>query len=152
MSAEFHLLLVEDSSPDVLILRRALADVGFRHRLTVLSDGEAAMTYLDRLGDISCSTDLIPDLVLLDLNLPGPSGSQILARLKNDPLLRTIPVVVMTTSGRDEDVWQSYQAGANTFIQKPGDFQRFRELAASFRRYWEETAIRPPRRPPPGDR
>ncbi|WP_169979453.1 response regulator [Tautonia rosea] len=152
MSAEFHLLLVEDSSPDVLILRRALADVGFRHRLTVLSDGGSAMAYLDRLSVPSCSPDLIPDLVLLDLNLPGPSGSQILARLKSDPLLRAIPVVVMTTSSRDEDVWRSYQAGANTFIQKPGDFQRFRELAASFRRYWEETAIRPPRRPPVGDR
>ncbi|MEW4566660.1 response regulator [Tautonia sp. JC769] len=152
MSAEFHLLLVEDSPPDVLILRRALADAGFRHRMTVLSDGEEAMTYLDRLGDPSCPTDLIPDLVLLDLNLPGPSGSEILARLKTDPILRTIPVVVMTTSGRDEDVWQSYQAGANSFIQKPGDFQRFRELASSFRRYWEETAIRPPRRPPTGDR
>ena len=72
------------------------------------------------------------------------------ARLKSDPMLRAIPVVVLTTSGRDEDVWRSYQAGANTFVQKPADFERYRELAATLRRYWEETATRPPHRPPEG--
>lgn len=148
MSAEFHLLLIEDSPSDVLIFRRALSSTGFRHRLTVLSDGESAMDYFDRLSLPSRPIELVPDLVLLDLNLPGPDGSQILSRMKGDPLLRSIPVIVMTTSGRDEDVWRSYQAGANTFVQKPADFERFRELAESIRRYWEQTATRPPRHPP----
>jgi CheY-like chemotaxis protein len=148
MSDEFHLLVVEDSPSDVLILRRALAGAGFRHRLTVLPDGEAAMAYLDRISDGSCPLELVPDLVLLDLNLPGPDGSQILARIKGDPLLRPIPVIVMTTSDRVEEVWKSYQAGANTFFQKPADFDRFLQLASSIRHYWEQSAMRPPRRPP----
>lgn len=148
MSAEFHLLLIEDSPSDVLIFRRALTSSGFRHRLSVLSDGIAAMDYLDRLCLPSRPVEIVPDLVLLDLNLPGPNGEQILSRMKGDPRLRSIPVIVMTTSGRDEDVWRSYQAGANTFVQKPADFERFRDLAESIRRYWDQTATRPPHSPP----
>ena len=123
-----------------------------RRRLALIGTTFIVVGGLMSLLDPAVKPDQANVARVLDLTLPGPSGSEILARLKTDPILRTIPVVVMTTSGRDEDVWQSYQAGANSFIQKPGDFQRFRELASSFRRYWEETAIRPPRRPPTGDR
>lgn len=148
MPAEFHLLLVEDSPSDVLIIRRALAEAGFSHRLTTLGDGASAMAYLDRLSDPSCPVHQVPDLVLLDLNLPGPDGGQVLLRIKGDPILRTIPVVVLTTSGRDEDVWRSYNAGANTYLQKPVDFEHYRDLAQILRNYWEQLATRPPRRPP----
>ena len=150
MPAEFHILLVEDSPSDVLIIRRALGEAGFPHRLSILSDGESAMAHLDHLADPSCPAEQVPDLVLLDLNLPGPDGAQVLSRLKDDPILRPIPVVVLTTSGRDEDVWLSYQAGANTYVQKPADFEGYRGLTASLRNYWYQTAIRPPRRPPGG--
>jgi chemotaxis family two-component system response regulator Rcp1 len=148
MPAEFHILLVEDSPSDVLIIRRALGEIGFPHLLTTLSDGASAMDHLDRLSDPSCPSEVVPDLVLLDLNLPGPDGGQLLRRLKGDPILRVIPVVVLTTSGRDKDVWQSYQAGANTFVQKPASFEHYRELALTVRNYWEQLATRPPRRPP----
>ncbi|QDV37482.1 response regulator [Tautonia plasticadhaerens] len=148
MPVEFHILLVEDSPSDVLIIRRALAEAGFTHRLSILGDGASAMACLDRLADPSTPADQVPDLVLLDLNLPGPDGGQLLLRIKTDTVLRTIPVVVLTTSGRDEDVWRSYHSGANTFVQKPADFQNYRELALTLRRYWEQLATRPPRRPP----
>ncbi|HEX8201615.1 MAG TPA: response regulator [Isosphaeraceae bacterium] len=88
---------------------------------------------------------------------PGPSsrsrpgsrrvdGLGVLAQLKADPHLRAIPVVVLTTSGRDEDVARAYQAGANTYIQKPAEYPRYRELVLSLKTYWLETALRPPRR------
>ena len=148
MSARFHILLVEDSPSDVLIIGRALREAGFDHLLTTLADGAAALDHLDQLSDPNCPADRVPDLVLLDLNLPGPDGGQVLARLKSDPILRAIPVVVLTTSGRDEDVWQSYQSGANTYVQKPADYGDYRDLVATFRRYWQQLATRPPRRPP----
>ncbi|RUL89352.1 response regulator [Tautonia sociabilis] len=150
MPHEFHILLIDDSPSDVLILRRALAELPIVLRLSTLADGVSAMVHLDRLSNPSTPADQVPDLVLLDLNLPGPDGAEILSRFKSDPLLRAVPVVVLTTSGRDIDVWRSYQAGANTFVQKPADFAGYRTLAETIGRYWERTATRPPRRPPSG--
>lgn len=148
MPAEFHILLVEDSAADVVIIGRALREAGFAHRLTVVDDGDDALAMADRLADPSCPAAEVPDLVLLDLNLPGPDGAQVLDRFKGDPLLRAIPVVVLTTSGRDVDVWRSYQGGANSYIQKPAEYPTYREFIATLRRYWQQTASRPPRRPP----
>ncbi len=147
MASEFHILLVDDSPSDVLIIERALREEQLEHRLTVLQDGRAALDYLLRLKDPATPADLDPDLVLLDLNLPGLDGCQVLSAIKTDRDLRTIPVVVLTTSGRDEDVQQTYQAGANTFIRKPDEYPRYRELVATLHRYWQDTALRRPRRP-----
>jgi chemotaxis family two-component system response regulator Rcp1 len=146
MANDFHILLVDDSPSDVLIIERALREEAIDHRLTVLQDGRAALDYLVRLKDPNTPADLDPDLVLLDLNLPGLDGCQVLAAIKNDPALRSIPVIILTTSDRDEDVHQTYAAGANTFIRKPDEYHRYRELVAILRRYWHETALRRPRR------
>ena len=148
MPDDFHILLVEDSPSDVLIIGRALHDAGFSHRMTVLTDGDAAMAHLDRLVGPGRDVEDWPDLVLLDLNLPGPDGSAVLARWKSEPSLRVVPVVVLTTSDRDEDVRRSYLDGANTFVQKPDDFEGYRDFAEALRHYWRDSAIRPSRRPP----
>jgi CheY-like chemotaxis protein len=143
MRPDFHILLVEDSRADAKIIARALTEGSIAHRLTVLSDGRLALDYFNRLADPAAPADLQPDLVLLDLNLPGIDGFEVLTRIKNHPILRAIPVVVLTTSQRDEDVLQTYQAGANSFISKPAEYPRYRDLVKTLRTYWHETAVRP---------
>ena len=144
MRPEFHILLVEDSRADAKIIARALTEAAILHRLTVLHDGRQALEYLSKLGAADAPAGHQPDLILLALNLPGLDGCQVLARIKADPLLRTIPVVVLTTSRRDEDVIQTYQAGANSFIQKPAEYPRYRDLVKTLHAYWHDTSLRPP--------
>ncbi|CAN5766829.1 response regulator [soil metagenome] len=145
---DFHILLIEDSPTDVLIIRRALAEVQVPHRLTVIADGTEALDYLARLGQPEGNPE--PHLILLDLNLPGLDGAEVLGRIKSEPTLRALPVVVLTTSNRDEDIWQTYQAGANTYIQKPADYASYRQLVGTLRTYWHQTALRPNRPRPMG--
>jgi len=148
MLAEFHILLVEDSRTDVKIIERALREGKVEHRLTVIPDGRKALDYLIHLQDPEAPEDLQPDLILLDLNLPGLDGCQVLTQIKSHPFLRAIPVVVLTTSHREEDVLQIYQAGANTYIQKPAEYPLYRDLVLTLRQYWHETALRAPRNRP----
>ncbi len=145
MHLDFHILLVDDSQADVKIIERALREASIQHRLTVIHDGRRALEYLQRLRDPATPADREPDLVLLDLNLPGIDGTEILTAIKNDRYLKTIPVVVLTTSRREEDVLSTYEAGANTYIQKPSEFPRYRDLVITLRGYWHETALRVPR-------
>ena len=146
MKPDFHILLVEDSRADVIIIERALTERNLPFRLTVLSDGNLALEHLSRLTDPRTIDDpsLQPDLVLLDLNLPGIDGCQVLTRLKAHPILRSIPVVVLTTSRDELDVYQTYQAGANSYIQKPCEYPRYLELVESLRTYWYHSTLRPP--------
>jgi chemotaxis family two-component system response regulator Rcp1 len=148
MRPEFHILLIEDSSADAKIIERALREGNIAHRLTVIPEGRQALDYLIALEANEEAESLEPDLVLLDLNLPGIDGCQVLTEIKTHPYLRTIPVVILTTSRREEDVLQTYQAGANTFIQKPAEYPRYRDLVMILRQYWHETALRPPRNRP----
>ena len=148
MTPAFHILLVEDSPTDVMIIERALREGQIDHRLTVIRDGRQALDHLRKIGTPGTPDDEEPDLILLDLNLPGLDGSQVLAQIKADPDLRAIPVIVLTTSRRDEDILQAYQAGANSFIQKPSEYPRYRELVATLYSYWHDTALRAPRRRP----
>ncbi len=149
---DFRILLIEDSPTDVLIIRRALAEVQIPHRLTVIADGTLALNYLSNIDPTKRPTEQEPEphLILLDLNLPGLDGSEVLTRIKSEPSLRALPVVVLTTSNRDEDIWQTYQAGANTYIQKPADYASYRQLVATLRIYWHQTALRPSRPRPEG--
>jgi CheY-like chemotaxis protein len=118
-----EVLLVEDDPGDVLLIREAFDFNKVHNNLNVVSDGEQALDYLRGTGDY---TDRIrPDLVLLDLNLPRKDGREVLAEVKTDPDLRTIPIVVLTTSEAEEDVLKSYQLHANAYVTKPVDFERF---------------------------
>jgi len=148
MHHDFHILLVDDSLADVKIIERALLEARVEHRLTVIHDGQGALDYLERLHEPSIPADLEPDLILLDLNLPGIDGHQILVEVKRDLYLKSIPVVVLTTSPREEDVLSTYQAGANSYIQKPSEFPRYRDLVVNLRAYWHETTLRVPRNRP----
>jgi CheY-like chemotaxis protein len=118
-----EVLLVEDDPGDVLLIREAFADNKVHNNLNVVSDGEQALAYLRHEGEYAGS--LRPDLVLLDLNLPRKDGREVLAEVKGDERLRSIPVVVLTTSEAEEDVLKSYQLHANAYVTKPVDFERF---------------------------
>jgi CheY-like chemotaxis protein len=118
-----EILLVEDDPGDVLITREAFAENKVRNRLSVVSDGEAALEFLRRKGEYADAPR--PDLILLDLNLPRKAGHEVLAEIKTDPELQRIPVVVLTTSDAEEDVLRSYDLHANAYVTKPVDFDRF---------------------------
>jgi len=118
-----HLLVVEDDPGDVLLTREALADASGPLSVHVVADGEQAVDFLRGQGGHRGAPR--PDLVLLDLNLPRLDGREVLARIKTDPGLRTIPVVVLTTSKAAEDVTRSYELHANAFVTKPAELDRF---------------------------
>jgi len=116
-------LLVEDDPGDVLMTREAFEHFRIRNNLHVVGDGEQAINFLRKTGDY---VDMPrPGLILLDLNLPRRNGLEVLAELKTDADLMTIPVVVLTTSQAEEDILRSYALHANAYISKPVDFERF---------------------------
>ena len=121
-----EILLVEDDPGDVLMTREALEDSKVINNLHVVDNGEEAVAFLRREGGNTEAPR--PDLVLLDLNLPRLDGREVLAQIKNDPDLRRIPVVVLTTSEAEEDVLRSYDLHANAYVTKPVDFESFAKV------------------------
>jgi CheY-like chemotaxis protein len=119
-------LLVDDDPGDTLMIREAFEHNKVRNALECVADGVQAMQYLRREGEYADTSR--PDLILLDLNLPRKDGREVLAEIKGDPELATIPVVVLTTSHAEEDVLKSYQLHANAYVTKPVDFERFIEV------------------------
>ena len=135
-------LLVEDDPGDVLIAQEALKASQLTSKLTVVPDGVEAIKYLRRENGYSDVPR--PDLILLDLNLPKKSGHEVLAEVKADPLLRKIPVVVLTTSGAAEDVLRSYDLHANVFVTKPVDFDHFTAVIKQIDDFFLTVAQLPP--------
>lgn len=135
-------MVVEDSPEDWEATRRALLRGGLANPLVHCSTGDDALAYLFE-GD-ERSTVNKPALILLDLNLPGTDGREVLARLKGDPELRRVPVVVLTTSADQRDVDGCYLAGANSYIQKPVDLAGFRAAMRTLRDYWLDVVMLPP--------
>ncbi len=119
-------LLVEDDPGDVLLIKEAFEHNKVRNALHVASDGEEALAFLRREGEHAEVPR--PDLILLDLNLPRKDGREVLEEVKADRDLRTIPVVVLTTSEAEEDILRSYDLHANAYVTKPVDFDRFIEV------------------------
>jgi CheY-like chemotaxis protein len=138
-----EVLLVEDDPGDVLMTREAFEDYKVRNNLAVVTDGAEALAYMRREGQYADVTR--PDLVLLDLNLPRRDGREVLAEIKNDPELRQIPVVVLTTSQADEDVLRSYQLHANAYVTKPVDFDRFISVVRRIDEFFVSVVKLPPR-------
>jgi two-component system response regulator len=118
-----EVLLVEDDPGDVLLTQEAFSHNKVGNNLNVVNDGEQALAYLRGEGDYASAPR--PDLMLLDLNLPRLSGFEVLEVVKNDPDLRSIPVVILTTSEAEQDILRGYNLHANAYITKPVDFDQF---------------------------
>jgi chemotaxis family two-component system response regulator Rcp1 len=129
-----RLLLVEDNAGDVRLTQEAFKDAKVHLDLHVVSDGVEAMDFLHRRGRYVDSPR--PDLILLDLNLPRKDGREVLTEIKTDPLLKTIPVVILTTSGSDVDIERSYQLNANCYVSKPVDLEQFLSVVRSIDDFW----------------
>jgi CheY-like chemotaxis protein len=121
-----EVLLVEDDPGDVVLITEAFEHNKVSNRLNVVADGVEALQFLRREAPYEDAHE--PDLILLDLNLPRKDGREVLAEVKDDPGLRRIPVVVLTTSKAEEDVLRSYDLHANAYVTKPVDFDRFIEV------------------------
>jgi chemotaxis family two-component system response regulator Rcp1 len=129
-----EILLVEDNVADVRLTREALREGHVRNNLSVAKDGAAALAMLRREPPYDATPR--PDLVLLDLNLPKVDGREVLAAMKNNPDLRRIPVVVLTTSKAEQDVYRSYDLHANSYITKPVDFDQFIKVVQTIEEFW----------------
>jgi two-component system, chemotaxis family, response regulator Rcp1 len=136
------ILLIEDSPTDILLTREALRDAKVINHLQVVETGEDALRYLRKQEPFS--TVARPDLILLDLNLPGVSGQEVLEQIKGDPSLKRIPVVVLTTSDAEEDVYRAYGLHANCYVSKPLALDSFAAMLKRLEEYWLCLVILPP--------
>jgi CheY-like chemotaxis protein len=137
-----EILMVEDNPGDVRLAQEALKEARIRNRLHSVPDGVQAMAFLRRQGKYATAPR--PSLVLLDLNLPRKNGRETLAELKQDPGLRRIPVVILTTSRDEQDIVRSYDLHANCFITKPVDLGQFLAVIKSIEGFWLEVVRLPP--------
>ena len=137
------ILMVEDDPGDVRLTREALKGSKLLHSLEVVDDGAAALDYLRKVGPYEHAVR--PDIVLLDLNLPKKDGREVLAAMKQDPALRTIPVVILTTSQAEEDVLRAYNLSANCYVTKPVDFDQFMRIVRAIEEFWLNVVTLPPK-------
>ncbi len=133
-AAAIEVLLVEDSAGDVRLTREAFKDAKVHINLNVVSDGVEAMAFLGREGNHANAPR--PDLILLDLNLPKKDGREVLSELKESPALKSIPVVILTTSASEADIQGSYRHHANCYITKPVDLEGFLKVVKSIDGFW----------------
>ena len=144
-------LLIEDSPHDIDFARRALARCGVAHRLVVAEHADEALALLTGTGLVQPDKPSVrPDLVLLDLNLPGTSGREVLRRIKSDPALCTIPVVVLSTSQHPRDIESSYQLHANSYHVKCDNSAEYQNTVQRIAEYWLGAAVRAVPREPSG--
>jgi chemotaxis family two-component system response regulator Rcp1 len=139
-----EILLVEDSPSDAELTIEALAEAKVTNHLTHVEDGVEAMQFLHRQGPHAGAPR--PDLIMLDLNLPRKDGRQVLEELKLHPDLKTIPVVILTTSRAERDVLRSYELHANCYVTKPVDFQQFLCVIKSIEEFWLTVVTLPGKR------
>ncbi len=137
MTSTANILLVEDDPDDVRFIERSFAKVWLKHQLHVVSDGEQALKFVRNAPGYEDSP--LPDLILLDLNMPRKNGYEVLVELKNDDGLKHIPVVVLTTSSDYDSVMKSYKLHANSFISKPVSANELNEVVSLVVNYWFNT-------------
>jgi two-component system response regulator len=143
---EMVLVMVDDDEDDCALVGAALSEAGFGGVLRCLQDGCEIMDYLQRKGRYQDpATAPLPDIILLDLNMPRMGGYEVLKQLKSDPFHKTIPVIVLTTSSDAEDVKASYELGANSYITKQSSFDGLRCAFETIREYWVDVATLPPK-------
>ena len=126
---EIQILLVEDNEGDIILTREALKDGRMKNSIIVAKDGQEALDMLN-------NAEVLPDLILLDINLPKMNGLEVLTTIKTDMRLRTIPVIMLSTSNEQNDILTSYNNYANCFITKPVDFNRFIDVVRTIEDFW----------------
>lgn len=129
-----EILLVEDNPGDIRLAQRAFEKRNLVNGLRVVEDGQTALEYLEQKGEYT-DTDS-PDLILLDLNLPGIDGREVLEFIKSDPVLKRIPVVILTSSSAEEDIVRSYDLHANAYLMKPVDFDGLVDVVDRIDEFW----------------
>src|ERR1700744_3610131 len=129
---QIHILLVDDNEGDILLTKEALADARIVNKISIAYDGIAAINFLRK----TAQTPSMPDLILLDINLPKMDGTEVLALVKNDPELKRIPVIMLTTSSAEKDILASYDNYANCYITKPVDLDRFMDVVRTIEDFW----------------
>jgi CheY-like chemotaxis protein len=136
------ILLVDDDEGDVLLAKRALQNGKIVNFMHVAKDGVEAMAFLGQTGKYADAPR--PDLILLDLNMPRKDGREVLSEIKHDPHLRSIPVVVLTTSDSDLDIAKMYDLHANCFVTKPVDLEQFTKIVKEIKHFWFSVVKLPP--------
>jgi chemotaxis family two-component system response regulator Rcp1 len=129
---QIHILLVDDNEGDILLTREALDDARIVNKISIAYDGQEAIRFLKR-QPVGKDT---PDLILLDINLPKMNGAEVLAFIKNDPDLKRIPVIMLTTSSAEKDILFAYENHANCYITKPVDLDRFMNVVRTIEDFW----------------
>jgi len=128
------ILLIEDNEGDILLTREALSHGSIRKEISVVKDGWEAIQFLERKG--AYENAILPDLILLDINLPKLNGHEVLARIKSNPQIQHIPVIMLTTSSSESDILKSYQNHVNCFITKPVEAGNFLETITAIEEFW----------------
>lgn len=140
-----RILLVEDNLDDIMITQKALKEARIVNKLWIVRDGQEALDFLQHKGQYQDSSNSPkPGLIILDINLPKINGLGVLNTIKQDQNLKRIPIVILTVSGRDEDVLKGYNYGCNSFIQKPVEFEKFVEAVKLIGLYWGLLNVDPP--------
>ncbi|MFV8326080.1 response regulator [Flavobacterium sp. ZS1P14] len=139
-----HILLVEDSEGDILLTKEVFEDAKIVVRLNVVKDGQQALDFLNKQGNYQ-NADL-PDLLLLDVNLPKKNGIEVLKYIKGSSVLKHIPVIMLTTSSSEKDIFMSYQNYANCYITKPVDIDSFMDIVTKIENFWISVAKLPTRK------
>ena len=129
-----QVLLVEDNESDVRLFREAFKDVKLDNNITVIKDGSEVISYLTETEENS--KEILPDIIFLDLNLPRKNGIEILKEIKNNDKLKTIPIIMLSTSNSSQDIEKCYESHANSYIIKPVDFDKFIYIIKTIETYW----------------
>ncbi|GAB3964357.1 response regulator [Spirosoma terrae] len=136
-------LIADDDADDRMFLEQAMRQNGYTQSIEFVENGEQLMEYLRQEGRYNEQNAPWPNLLILDLNMPRKNGFQALSEIKDDPKLRRLPVIVMTTSSTDEDVIKTYNLGVNSFVTKPFNFNRLVEIIGALKTYWMDTVKLP---------
>ena len=131
---QIHILLVDDNEGDIFLTREALDDARIIDKVSTAYDGVEAISFLR--ASLASGIQYMPDLILLDINLPKMDGTEVLSIIKNDPDLRRIPVIMLTTSSSEKDIFASYDNYANCYITKPVDLNRFMDVVRTIENFW----------------
>lgn len=134
MFKEVRILLVEDNEGDIVLTMEALKEARVHNNIDVVRDGEEALSFLRKEGKYKEA--LLPDIIFLDINLPKIDGTEILSIIKNDEVLKIIPVIMLTTSDAEQDIMKSYYNHANCYITKPVDMEKFMEVIHTIKSFW----------------